>query len=357
MSAASSKPARPLRALGIVLALWVVGRGMFVWAGLEAAQIPAAIQRVAAPPAAAVADVIEIGIAPPTAPFVVPRFSHRLASPSNISVVGPALIEARTGPITNSPVVKADAGSRREELHTPPLVPSGTKEPVEPQQPSDVAALRQASRPPNRAVLPSDWSGSLWVAARDGSTSGLSIANGQLGGSQAGVRVYRHLSPALALTGRLSTALSAKGSDASVGIALRQGPIALLAERRIALDSGGRNDWSVTAVAGVSDVPLPLGVRLDGYAQAGIVGRDGFADGALRLERMVLSNGSERLAVGAGSWGSVQPGLARLDVGPQIVARTALAGRAIRLSAEWRQRIAGNAAPGSGPVVTLGADF
>lgn len=130
-----------------------------------------------------------------------------------------------------------------------------------------------------------------------------------------------------------------------------------LAERRFAIDSGGRNDWSLTAIAGVSDVALPLGIRLDGYAQAGAVGRDAFADGALRVERTILEDGPDRLSVGAGCWGSIQPGVARLDVGPQVVARINIAERPMRLSAEWRQRIAGNAAPGSGPVVTLGADF
>jgi hypothetical protein len=195
------------------------------------------------------------------------------------------------------------------------------------------------------------------MAARDGTANGLANGNGQLGGSQAGVRVYRRLSPALMLTGRLSTALAAKGKEASVGVGLRHGSLALLAERRMALDSGGRNDWSVTAAAGVADVRLPSGIRLDGYVQAGVVGRDGFADGALRLERTVMGSGSERLAIGAGSWGSVQPGLARLDVGPQFVVHSTIAGRAVRLSADWRQRIAGNAAPGSGPVVTLGTDF
>jgi hypothetical protein len=217
-------------------------------------------------------------------------------------------------------------------------------------------ALRPISPLPSDSNA-SNWSGSFWLAAREGSALGLTAGNSQLGGSQAGVRVYRRLTPALALTGRISSALSARQGEASIGVALRRGPFGVFAERRIAFDSGGRNDWSVTAVAGVSDVRLPLGLRLDGYAQAGIVGRDGFADGALRVERTVLGAGGNRLSVGAGTWGSVQPGVARLDVGPQIVAHTALASRAFRVSAEWRQRIAGNAAPGSGPAVTFGADF
>jgi hypothetical protein len=201
------------------------------------------------------------------------------------------------------------------------------------------------------------WSGSIWIAAREGSGASLAAGAGQLGGSQAGLRVYRNLTPALALTGRVSTSLAAKGTEASAGILARRGAFALLAERRFAIDSGGRNDWSLTAVAGVSDIALAHGVRLDGYAQAGLVGRDGFADGALRAERTVLGDNSDRLSVGAGIWGSIQPGVARLDVGPQVIARIIIANRPMRLSGEWRQRIAGNAAPGSGPVVTLGADF
>ena len=201
------------------------------------------------------------------------------------------------------------------------------------------------------------WSGSFWLAARDGSAPGLAAGGGQLGGSQAGLRVYRHVTPAFAVTARVSTALATRQSEASAGIALRRGAFSLLAERRIALDAGGRNDWSLTAVAGVDDVALPLGLRLGGYAQAGVVGRDGFADGALRVERTIMETGAGRLGVGLGSWGGVQPGLARLDIGPQIVARTQIGGKPLRVSAEWRQRIAGNAQPGSGPVITVGTDF
>ncbi|UVO54662.1 hypothetical protein [Sphingomonas sp. SUN039] len=203
----------------------------------------------------------------------------------------------------------------------------------------------------------SQWSGSFWLTAREGVSTALTLGSSQLGGSQAGVRIYRQVRPALSLTGRVSAALATRQSEASAGLALHRGAFTLLAERRFALDGGGRNDWSVTAVAGVSDIRLPLAIRLDGYAQAGIVGRDGFADGALRVERTIIGTSADRLAVGAGAWGSVQPGVSRLDIGPQIVARASLGGRAVRLSAEWRQRVAGSAAPGSGPAVTLGADF
>jgi hypothetical protein len=47
----------------------------------------------------------------------------------------------------------------------------------------------------------------------------------------------------------------------------------------------------------------------------------------------------------------------QLDIGRQLVARTALDGRRLRISVEWRQRVAGTTAPASGAVVILGADF
>ena len=63
------------------------------------------------------------------------------------------------------------------------------------------------------------------------------------------------------------------------------------------------------------------------------------------------------LSVGAGLWGGAQPGVSRIDIGPQIVARIAVAETSLRVSAEWRQRVAGDAAPASGPSVTVGFDF
>lgn len=201
------------------------------------------------------------------------------------------------------------------------------------------------------------WSASVWGITRGGSAPGGGLERGVLGGSQLGARIYRTVGPGVALTARLSAALASRQSEGALGLAVRRGALALIAERRFALDAGGRNDWSVTAVAGVADARLPYGMRLDAYAQAGIVGRDGFADGAVRVERGIVANHLGSLSVGVGSWVGIQPGVARLDIGPQLVARTMLGGNALRVSAEWRQRVAGSAAPGSGAVVTLGADF
>ena len=165
------------------------------------------------------------------------------------------------------------------------------------------------------------------------------------------------LAPGLSLTARLSAALSQPGKEASFGLAVRHGPFRLFAERRVAIDSAGRNDWSLTAASGFDHLALPAKFRLDGYAQAGVVGGDGFADGALHVERDIARLGNVRLAAGGGAWAATQPGARHVDIGPQIVARIPAATRVLRFAAEWRARVGGDAAPGSGPAISLAADF
>ena len=68
----------------------------------------------------------------------------------------------------------------------------------------------------------------------------------------------------------------------------------------------------------------------------------------------------EANAAGAGSnwteggWGGVQPGLYRVDAGPRLTMQVR---RNVRVHLDYRQRLAGNAEPGSGPTLTLAGDF
>lgn len=136
-------------------------------------------------------------------------------------------------------------------------------------------------------------------------------------------------------------------------------PVTLTLERRAGLDRGGRDAFAAGMFGGFEQALSPR-IRLDAYAQAGVVGlerRDAYVDGAVRLEREVHRMGSVWIGTGAGLWGGAQPGAARLDLGPQLVAHLPVARGGVRLGAEWRQRVAGDARPGSGPVLSLGADF
>jgi len=75
-----------------------------------------------------------------------------------------------------------------------------------------------------------------------------------------------------------------------------------------------------------------------------------FVDGALAITRPVYRN----FSFGFGIWGGAQPGLARLDAGPRLTVQVR---RNVKVHADWRQKLAGNARPGSGPALTLSGDF
>ena len=209
----------------------------------------------------------------------------------------------------------------------------------------------------------SRWSGSAWVLAREGGENSLGAGSSLVGASQAGARLlYRVAGTSdapLSLTGRVSSPLRSRGAEAAVGVEWQPVagvPVRLLAERRERVAGEGRSAFALLAHGGVSALPVAAGFKLDGYAQAGVVGarrRDLFADGGATLTR-VLGGTDDRLAVGAGAWGGVQPGAARLDLGPRV---SATVGAGARVSVDWRFRIAGDAAPGSGPSITVATDF
>jgi hypothetical protein len=214
--------------------------------------------------------------------------------------------------------------------------------------------------PPSTKVT--RFSGSGWVLLRPDSAGAALGTGGTLGASQAGVRVfYEPGRRGLALTARISAPLAVRlGREASVGVGIRGKFAGILVERRIALDGGARNAMSVTAYGGVSNVALPFDLKLDGYAQAGVVGarsRDAFADGAVRVVHALTEVQGLKFSAGGSMSGGAQPGVARLDVGPELVADLTVGTKSIRVAAGWRERVAGRAAPGSGPSVSIGFGF
>lgn len=78
--------------------------------------------------------------------------------------------------------------------------------------------------------------------------------------------------------------------------------------------------------------------------------RDKFIDGSLTLTRPVY----KQFSAGFGVWGGAQPGVYRVDAGPRVTMHVR---KGVRVHFDWRQRLAGNARPGSGPAVTLAGDF
>ncbi len=349
-------PPPPLRFLLLVIGCWVGIRAVSLLPG-GMQPIEATTETILATPAKAEAT----GRAPTVAadlPFQ--------PDPSNAAATNPPLRLAFSTPfaparppslqpalVANPPTIPAPTFTARRAAPTP--------FPAERHFAPSPAAPPAFSSPP--APNPSRWAGSAWAFFRDDDGGGTLAPGGTLGGSQAGARLTYRLNNdrtrPLSLSARLYTPLdNARGAEAALGIDWRpiaSLPINLLAERRQAIGRDGRSDFALM-VHGGGETRLANGrVRINGYGQAGIVGieaRDLFADGAITATTRIGP-----VDVGGGAWAGAQPGVARLDLGPHASFRLSVGRASLRAAAEWRFRVAGDAAPGSGPTLTISAGF
>ncbi len=332
---------RPLRFLGAVLTAWIGLRVVMLWPQLDS---PAAVLRaIASVPVAAV-----------RAPPALPR-----------TAIMPGLIREAERPrwraVPSAPPPRAPDPTR-VALALLGLVRFGDPVPVEEPAPL-LPGLPRPIPPAPPARLPSRWSGSAWVVVRGGAGTAPGGLGGQLGGSQAGVRISylfdrKHR---VALAGRISTPLGRGLREAAVGLEWQPTrlPVRLVAEQRFAID-GGQSGPALGVVGGIGPVALPLDFRLDAYGQAGVIRRavtEPYADGAARIAHPIGALGGVEVDLGAGAWGGAQRGAARLDLGPSLGATLPLGKQKLRVTLDWRQRVAGDARPGSGAALTLGTDF
>lgn len=326
---------RPLRFLLLLSGGWIAMRAVMLWPVAEEA-VERLLEEVAGEAPAMAAD------------------AFKPASPSRVTIALP--------PRTTAPRGLGAMARRMPRL----------AEKMAPFDPASSAVIALAVAGANPAPDPvgrapaaqsGKWSASAWLIARDGGRATLA-PGGVIGGSQAGVRVaYRPVErSSLALFGRVSRPLGDEGTEAAVGAEIQPiaaVPIRAALEQRVALESGAAEGTALSLVGGIDGVRIAGGLVMDGYGQAGIIGlrrRTGFVDGAARVMRPLVRDGVG-LAVGGGVWGAAQPGAARLDIGPRVEVRPLIGGERYRLGIEWRERVAGNARPGSGPALTLGADF
>lgn len=165
---------------------------------------------------------------------------------------------------------------------------------------------------------------------------------------------------------RVAAALAAAAEqDAAVGIGLRPLPgvplLAAVEARMMHNRFASRLRPAVVAVTELPPLPLPLGLAAECYAQGGWIGGSAgglFGDLQLRAERLLVDRTRWQPRIGAGLWAAGQRGAQRLDLGPVA----SLSGRVgsgpyLRLELDWRLRLAGNAAPGSGPALVLASSF
>ncbi len=332
---------RPIRFLTLVLGGWVGARTVMLWP--VAAIVPEVVRSLA--PAA----VAEAATAPPiTGPMI--SASQELAStwimprPGAIPLVRTGIEPAVT------PLKRKAADPALVALALAGLIRFGPAIP-----------LATAGSDPPIAFRASRWSGSAWAILRPGGRA--TPFASQLGGSQAGARIAYAVDGArrLAIVARVSTALSSRQKEAAIGLDWRPTslPIHLVAEQRIGVENA-RGGPAIGVIGGIGPTPVAANFRLEAYGQAGVIARDGaegFADGAVRVTRPVAETGGVSIDVGAGVWGAAQRGASRLDVGPSIGVRIPVARTALRVSLDWRQRIAGGSRPGPGPALSIGTDF
>lgn len=371
-AAPAARRGRPFRAMAgllLLLGLWLGWRLPLMDARLGAvadllAPRPVPVATVRRPAVAVTAAPNAPVLAlPPTAPLAR-RFSE--ASP------GPRPPESSL-PIAPPPAPPAAAPMPATMLPAPPAAPESPAfrlaqrayDRLRAGQRRQAAALFDAAislEPANRqwqadrAALGRRWQLGGFALLRDGGSAGPAaspvLGGGQLGGSIAFLPdPFARRPLALVLRGNVAAdpaGVRSETAQAAIGVrqALLPG-VSISAERLIAVGSATSSDWTLRLAAGGSRG------RLSGYAEAGVLGSGQAYAGAqasARLQRI----GPATLC--AGAWASLQtgaPDVWRVDVGPTI--STGIKG--IRLSADWRQRVAGNAAPGSGPAVTISAGF
>lgn len=343
---------QPLVALLMLLAGWVVVR-VIVSEG-------ASVSKLATPPALAVAPV-----------------PARLAEARHSATAGPVRPDL-TPPRLREPQLRTRFVPPRSRDASPVAVFAGhDASPVPIGQPwaaRGVPAPARSATPVLRDGAParSSWSADGWLLIRDGSGAPLvgGAAPATYGASQAGVVLrYRLASddarrPAAYL--RATAALgSTREQEAALGLSVRPLPalrLVVAGELRAARQAGSMAlRPAAFAYTELAPIALAQGFTAEIYAQAGYVGgrfATAFADGQLHVDRPVAHLGAAELRAGGGVWSGAQKGVSRLDAGPAATLGIAGSGAgAARLGVDWRFRLAGNAAPASGPALTLSAGF
>ena len=370
-----------------------IGLALFAWVGVRAASlglIPGAealaLDRPATSPAEATRDphlppVVQTEFAPiepvtpqtPYPPAVPYPFPQPYMMPYGVPVAyaagrspAPAVIRYAASPA----LPRSWGPDEAVEFSLAPAAAGyASTTPLEQWPPEATGGGRSVPAAQHRAPTPAELirtipgidrlSMSAWAMMRRDSGSPSLATNGQLGGSQAGSRLLWRFDRRFAASLRTSAPIGGVQRTAELAAGVRwqpsrHWPVALTVERRQSFGRDkGASGFAMFAEGGVYDRPILAAFNLDAYLQAGVVGvrnHAAFVDGSATLTRPVW----RQLSAGFGVWGGAQPGLARLDAGPRLSLRL---GAKMRVHADYRQRLLGHAAPGSGPVLTLAGDF
>ena len=372
-SAIARRQGQPILFLGLLVAGWFLLRLMTWESPIAPAPLFAEPLRLAeeiesgAPKEVQAPAVADPAANEPTALVFAPRHLP-LPSPHS-AILRPPAHDALPAPALPS---EAFDPHRRAVGHTLLFAAGMASLPL----PREVARLldedqSRSAGDPEHASKPPRWRFDSWALLREGGIQ-LTAAGtrpASYGASQIGAVLAYRLSPSSgrdpAAYLRASEALVAGGErEAALGLRARLlagVPLSLHVEARVTDRPGGTELRPAAFLAGgFDDVRLPAGVRARGYGQAGYVHGDfatAFADGKVVAEREVARFDLGKASIGVGAWGGAQKGAHRLDLGPTVSLDIRLGETPARIEADYRWRLAGNAEPGSGGVLTLSTGF
>ena len=370
----TTRRGQPLYALAILMLVWI-GVRTAVWAGPTSYSVEPIAAEAKVPTVPVAGPDQSPAVAEPAAPQLAP------ALPTPATPTTPPIMRYQPEPLPSPTLAAPQAVPPKLAADHLLLLQAGVS--AMPLPENATAADQSISRPPvpylpTAGTQARRWSGDGWLMWRQGGVGynlpgaglpGASLTSGAYGGSQAGLVLRYRLAPSSALRPtlylRASTGLHyPRGEELAAGFALRplgKIPVAVMGEGRVTRTTNGT--VVRPAIAVVSELPpakLPLGLRGEAYGQAGWVGgkdQTPFIDGQARIEKPVVRSGAIELRLGAGAWGGAQKGASRLDIGPTATLDLPIGPVGSRLSADYRFRVSGNAAPGSGVAVTLSAGF
>ncbi len=226
------------------------------------------------------------------------------------------------------------------------------------------------------AAKPDRWSVDAWAFWRQGSNSA-QISQGRVpvyGASQAGAVLQYRFAPSSVhdprgyLRGYRALVRNGE-SEAALGVSARPlggVPVRLHGEARLT-DGQSRTEirGAAYATTEIPPIKLPLGAQAEAYAQGGYVTDESataFVDGQLQVTRELArfdlaKSKTARFSVGGGAWAGAQEDVQRVDLGPTARVDMAIGQVPARISVDWRERVAGDAAPSSGVAATISARF
>lgn len=238
---------------------------------------------------------------------------------------------------------------------------------------SERSLLQKVSFSPEKSIRAGEGrrlSIDAWLFLRDGGVgnAGAGPLAPTYGGSQFGAVLRYDLGSRTAHQPqayvRATGAIDSREADLAAGISIQPVPaLPLRAHGEVRVSRlGERVELRPSAfiTAGIDETVRPIDMRVRGYAQAGYVGGEfatGFADGSLVIERDAKRFERGAIALGVGAWGGAQKGTSRLDAGPTASLNLPLGRGSVRLAADYRMRIAGDAVPASGAALTLSTSF